>query len=389
VANQRQRMVSICTTLGMHGPNLFPEKAGRDYVTSPYLVPLQSLRDQFTVCSGLSLTDVDGGHSAEASFLTGAAHPGRPSFRNTISLDQYAAARIGSETRFASLSLSTGGYDSLSWTQNGVNVPGDGSPSKVFGRLFLVGSPKEVAAQEHRLKEGQSVMDTVNAEAQRMSRDLGRSDRDKLDEYFTSVRELERRLVKNESWSKKPKPHVDVPPPKDITDRADLIGLTTLMYDLIHLAIQTDSTRIVTLKVSGTGLVPPIPGVSQPHHQLSHHGKDPIKLEQLKIVETAEMVALGAFLTKLHATREEASTLLDKTMVYFGSNLGNASSHDNRNMPTILAGGGFRHGQHLAFDQQKNGPLANMYVSMLQRLGLETDSFASGRSTLKGLEPAA
>jgi hypothetical protein len=267
-----------------------------------------------------------------------------------------------------------------------VNIPGDGSPSKVFGRLFLAGSAKEVASQEHRLKEGRSVMDTVNADAQRMARDLGHSDRDKLDEYFTSVRELEQRLVKAESWEKKPKPHVDVPPPKDITDRGDLIGLTTLMYDLIHLALQTDSTRIVTLKVSGTGLVPPIPGVSQAHHELSHHGKDPKKLEQLKIVETAELTALAGFLTKLQSTTEDAANLLDKTMVYFGSNLGNASSHDNHNMPTIIAGGGFRHGQHLAFDQKSNAPLPNLYVSMLQRLGIETDTFASGKSTLKGLE---
>ena len=388
-ASQRQRMVAICTTLGLHGPNLFPEQPGRDYKPSPYLEPLQSLRNDFTVCSGLSHPDVDGGHSAESSFLTAAPHPGRNSFRNSISLDQFAAEQIGSETRFASLALNTsGGSGSLSWTQNGVNVPGDGSPSKVFARLFLVGSAKEVAEQVHKLKEGQSVMDTVNADARRMSRDLGNADRNKLDEYFTSVRDLEQRLVKAEAWSKKPKPTVDVKPPTDITNRADIIGLTKLMYDLMHLAIQTDSTRIFTLRIEGTGLVPPLPGVSLAHHELSHHGKDPMKLEQLKIVETAEMAALGEFLTKLKSTSEQGSNLLDKTMVVYGSNLGNASSHDNRNMPTIFAGGGFRHGHHLAFDQQKNAPLCNLYVSMLQRMGIETDAFASGKTTLKGLEMA-
>jgi hypothetical protein len=386
-ASQRRRMVAICTTLGLHGPNLFPEKAGRDYQPSPYLEVLQSLRNDITVCSGLSHPEVDGGHSAESSFLTAAPHPGRPNFRNSISLDQFAAERIGSETRFASLALNTsGGSGSLAWTQNGVNIPGDGSPSKVFSRLFLVGSAKEVADQVHRLREGQSVMDTVNADARRMARDLGHADQDKLDEYFTSVRDLEQRLVKAEAWSTKPKPKVDAAPPKDITDRSDIIGCTKLMYDLIHLAIQTDSSRIFTLRIEGTGLVPPIPGVSEGHHNLSHHGKDPKKLEQLKIVETAEMAALGDFLTKLKSTGEEGSDLLDRTMVVYGSNLGNASSHDNKNMPTVLAGGGFRHGQHLAFDPQNNAPLANLYVSMLQRMGIEAGTFASGKTTLKGLE---
>jgi len=135
-------------------------------------------------------------------------------------------------------------------------------------------------------------------------------------------------------------------------------------------------------------LVPPLPGVSLAHHELSHHGKNPMKLEQLKIIETAEIAALGEFLTKLKGTAEEGSNLLDKTMVVYGSNLGNANSHDNRNMPTIFAGGGFRHGQHLAFDQQNNAPLCNLYVSMLHRMGIETDTFASGKATLKGLEMA-
>ena len=181
---------------------------------------------------------------------------------------------------------------------------------------------------------------------------------------------------------------MDAKQPKDITDRADIIGCTRLMYDLIHLALQTDSTRIITLSIQGSGLVPPIEGVTEGYHSLSHHGKDPKKLEQLKAVEMAEFVALGEFLTKLKGTTEEGSNLLDRTMVYYGSNLGNASSHDNKNMPTFLAGGGFRHGQHLAFDQQNNTPLCNLYVSMLQRLGIEADAFASGRTTLKGLDCA-
>lgn len=386
----RKRMITICATLGLHAPYLVPETAGAfGAELSPYLAAIGDdlARSHVSVLSGVSHPDVDGGHSAEASFLTAAPHPGGASFRNSISLDQFAAERLGAETRFASLSLNTsGGSGSLSWTRAGVRIPGEGSPSRLFTKLFLNGSPKQVEQQVNKLKEGQSVLDTVNADAKRMAASLGKGDRDKLDEYFTSVRELEQRMVKAEEWSKKPKPKVDMAPPNDIKDRADLIGCTRLMYDLMHLALQTDSSRIMTLQIEGTGFVVPIPGVTEAHHSLSHHGKDPHKLEQLKAVESAEMKVFGEFLAKLKNTKEEGSNLLDETMLLYSSNLGNASSHDNKNLPVVFAGGGFKHGRHLAFDPQNNTPLCNAFVSMLQRMGLETDSFATGKSTLRGLE---
>ena len=379
----RRRMVAIMTPLGIHSENLFPTDTGKNYTPSPYLLPLQSLRDKFTVFSGLSHPDVDGGHDAERSFLTAAPHPGQPSFRNGVSLDQFAAERIGAETRYASLVLNTMS-GSISWTRGGVQIPGDGPPSRLFAKLFLDGTKKEIEAQVGKLKQGRSIMDTVNAQAQRFAGGLGRRDQEKLDEYFTSVRELEQKLVKGEEWAHKPKPKVDMKQPVDIQDNADLIGRTTLMYDLMHLALQTDSTRLITLQLQGTGLVVPIEGVTMDHHNLSHHGKDPEKLKQLALVEEAEFEALGGFLRKLMETKEEGSTLLDKTMVYFGSNLGNASSHDTKNMPTFLAGGGFQHGQHLAFDLSKPPPLCNLYVQMLQQLGLEVDQFASSKGGIPG-----
>ena len=387
---QRRRMLAISTTLGIHTPNLNPGKGGRDYALTPYLEALKDFRSDLTIFSGLSHPEVDGGHASEVSFLTAAPHPGTPSFRNSISLDQVAAERLGGETRFASLPLSTGslGGGSLSWTRGGVNIPGDGQPSKVFAKLFLDGSAKEVQAQVQKLREGRSIMDTVNAEAKRAARDFGKRDAEKLDEYFTSVRELEQRLAKAEEWSKKPKPKVDAKPSADIADRADVIGRTRLMYDLAHLALQTDSTRLITLQIQCTTLVPPIPGITMDHHNLSHHGKDPEKLAQLKVVELAEFQALAELLRKLKTTQEAGSSLLDKTMVLFGSNLGNAASHNTRNMPMLLAGGGFRHGQHLLFDEKNNTPLCDLYLAMLHRLGVETDSFATSRGTLKGLESA-
>jgi hypothetical protein len=267
-------------------------------------------------------------------------------------------------------------------------VPADNSPSKVFARLFLDGSPDEVRAQVSRLENGRSILDDVRDQADLLRTDLGAADRDKLDEYLTSVRQLERRLVKDEEWCKRPKPKVDVPPPQDIPNAADLIGRTRLLFDLTHLALQTDSTRLVTIMLAGSTYAPPIPGVSLGHHDLSHHGKDPGKLEQLKIVEVETIKTVRDFLSKLKESKEDGGCLLDSTTVFLGSNLGDASSHSVKNLPVLLAGGGFRHGQHLAFDPQDPPPLCNLYVSMLQRLGIETDKFGTSTGTLSGLETA-
>ena len=216
---------------------------------------------------------------------------------------------------------------------------------------------------------------------------LGSRDRDKLDEYFTSVRELEQRMATSEQWAKKPKPKVDAKPPQDNNNPADLIGKTRLMFDLIHLALQTDSTRIITMLLLGTSLVPPVPGVSMGHHDLSHHGQDPKKIEQLRADRNRkdeDRPRLAGEAEKDATSR--ATTLLDRTAVFFSSNLGNAANHSTKNLPILLAGGGFRHGQHLAFDAKNPPPLSNLYVSMLQRMGIEADRFGSSTGTLTGLE---
>jgi hypothetical protein len=381
-----RRMVCVCTPLGLHAPNLIPQEAGRDYRATPYLDVLRDLRGDFSVISGLAHPEVGSSHDSLFSFLTAAPHPERRAgFRNSISLDQLAAAHVGGETRFPSLALSCEGF-SLSWTRSGALVPSDSFPSRVFARLFLEGRPDEVQAQVRRLRDGRSILDAVGAQARAMRPRLGTADRDKLDEYFGSVRELEHGLTRAQEWSTRPRPRVDVPPPRDITNAADLVGRARLMFDLIHLALQTDSTRLVTLLLLGTSLVPPIPGVSLGHHDLSHHGQDPTKIAQLRTVELEKMRVLRAFLGKLKETREQDATLLDRTTVFFGSNLGNASSHSTRNLPVILAGGGFRHGRHLAFDPQNPPPLSNLYVSMLRRLGVPADRFGSSTGTLRGLE---
>lgn len=383
-----RRMICCCTTLGIHAENLVPGKSGMDFELTPYLEPLKDLRNDFTLFSGVSHPDVDGGHASEACFLTAAPHPGASSFRNTISLDQFAVEKLPPATRFSSLVLNTGGGSGLSVSRSGVKLPADSRPSEVFKKLFVNGTPREIAQQSDRLRDGQSIMDTVAADAKRLQGRVTARDRNRLDEYFTTVREVEQRLKSAESWAKKPKPQVAVPPPTDVQNAFDFVNRTRLMLDLAHLALQTDSTRFITLSIQGHNSVPPVQGVSIDWHNLSHHGQDPEKLAQLRIIELEQMKLLADFLAKLKSSQEADSDLLANTMVLYGSNLGSGSSHDTKNMPMLLAGGGFKHGQHLAFDTKQNYPLPNLYVSMLQRLGIETDKFATGTATLRGLESA-
>jgi hypothetical protein len=386
-AKPRRRMVCICAPLGVHPTNFFPEQAGKDYQLTPYLDVLKEHRNDLTVVSGLWHTGTNPGfaHQATASFLTGAPGAGRPGFRNTISLDQLAAEHVGGETRFASLTLSDEGLG-LAWTRTGAQLPSFNSPSRVFARLFLDPGPGEAQNQVRRLEDDRSILDDVHDQAKALRTDLGVDDRTKLDEYLASVRDLEKRLRRDELWCKTPKPKVTMAQPQDIPNGADLVGRTKLLFDLTHLALQTDSTRIITIMLAGSTYVPPIAGVNLGHHDLSHHGKDPGKLDQLKIVELEVMKALQKLLAALKETKEDGASLLDRSIVFFGSNLGDASSHSVKNLPVLLAGGGFRHGQHLAFDPQNPPPLCNLYVSMLQRLGVETNKFGSSTGTLTGLE---
>lgn len=377
-----KRMVAICTSLGIYGPSLFPKETGRDYTPTPYLDLLKEHRGDVTVFSGLSHPEQNGadGHSSEMTWLTSARHPGLGGFRNTISLDQFVAEKIGVETRYPSLTLGTNNV-SQSFTRSGVMIPAETKPSTLFLRLFVDGTPDEIKRQMKRLSEGRSIMDAVNEEAKRFGARVGAADRDKLDEYFTSIREMEQRLAKSEEWVQKPKPKIDATAPTDITEQNDIVGRMQLLFDLVPLALQTDSTRLITILVQGRGDVPPVPGVNIDHHNLSHHGKDPEKIQQLELIEAAEMNAFAKLLGALKQKTEGGTALLDNTMVLFGSNLGNANSHDWTNLPILLAGGGFKHGQHLAFDAKNNAPLCNLFVQMLQKMGIEADRFGSSAAT--------
>jgi hypothetical protein len=384
-----RRMFGICNNLGLLPEHFFPKGSGRDYVPSPYLQLLQEHRNDFTIFSGVSHPNVDGGHPSDISFLTAAPHPASSSFRNSISLDQHIAERIGTLTRFPSITLAVNGGRGLSWTGSGVAIPPEQSASGVFKQLFLQGSPEEVEAQIRELDTGRSILDAVADQAKDLQRKVGASDRNRLDQYFTSVRDLESRLQASRGWEHKPKPVVKVSEPVDPTSPAQYMAKVKLMYDLARLAFETDSTRSITLMLNSVGTpVLQIQGetITDSYHNLSHHGKSPDKLAQLKVVDEWHMKLLAGLFKDLKSVHEGDDTLLDRTMILYGSNLGDANAHSTINMPNLFAGGGFRHGQHLEFDSKQNYPLPNLFVSMLQRMGIEESRFASSTGTMRGLE---
>jgi hypothetical protein len=387
-----RRLLGICNNLGLRPDLFFPTTTGRDYVASPYLELLAAHRNDFTVISGVSHPNVDGGHPSDISFLTAAPHPASSSFRNTISLDQHLAERIGNLTRFPSLTLAVNGAArSLSWTGTGVAIPPEERAADVFNQLFLQGTPEQVEAQIHRLDTGRSILDAVASQAKSLQQDVSASDRSRLEQYFTSVRELEHRLQESREWERRPKPTVKLAAPPELASPTQYMEKLKAMYDLARLAFETDSTRSITLMLNSVATpVINVPGatITDSYHNLSHHGKTDEKLAQLKVLDEWHMKLLANLFTDLKAAREDGESLLDRTMILYGSNLGDANAHSTINLPTLFAGGGFRHGQHLAFDRSQNYPLPNLFVSILQRVGLEEEKFASSTGVMRGLEMA-
>ncbi len=371
-----RRMLAIESNQGIMPQFFFPEKAGRDYELTPYLKLLADHRDQMTVFSGVSLPGVDGGHAAEKCFLTGTPHPSRGGFKNGVSLDQLAADYVGAETRFPSLTLAVSNEtQTLSYTRNGSPIPAEKSPAKLFEKLFLQGNPEEVESQVDALRQGRSMLDFIGDQSKRLNHKLSKGDQDRMDLYFTSVRELEKRMEAAEAWQYKPKPRVDVNPPVDNTQREAFVEQTTMMFDMIKLAFQTDSTRVASFFIDTTVI-----------HTLTHHGNRPEVVAELKGHESGLISALNGFLSGISTLKEGDQSLLDRSMVLYGTNMGSANSHSNTNLPVLLAGGGFKHGQHLAFDRNNNYPLSNLYLSMLHRLGIEEKSFSTSSGTMQGLE---
>ncbi len=389
-----RRFLGICNNLGLLPEKFFPDatQTGRGYALSPYLEHLKDYRDEFTVLSGVWHPDVDGGHPADNCFLTAAPHPGSGGFRNTISLDQFIAERLGHLTRFPSLTLGVNvqqGARSLSWTGGGVLIPCEEKPSQVFKKLFLRGSDEEIKEQMRRLALGQSIMDSIAEQTRGLQQGIGARDKERLDQYLTGVRDLEKRLAMAAEWETKPKPVVKEKPPLDPADPREYMDKVRLLYDMARLAFETDSTRAITLmldSVNSPAIQVEGQAISDGYHNLSHHGKTPAKLAQLERIDREHMKLLHQLFGDLKARKEDGESLLDRTMILYGSNLGNANTHVTTNLPVLFAGGGFKHGQHLGFDRERNYPLPNLFVNVLQRFGLEADRFATSTGTLRGLE---
>jgi hypothetical protein len=375
-AARPRRMVLIGRPLGLHTPFLFPDQAGPDYGHTRYTRVLDAHRRQLTIFSGMSHRGYPDGHHTDVGLMTGAPGEGirLNDVRNTISLDQEAADHIGTQTRFASLVL---GGTLYSWNRRGVRVPGHNWASGVFRQLFIQGTPEEVAREVRQLRDGRSILDNLRAQARALANQVGPADRHRLDLLQTSIREAEQRLLQDEAWIHRPKPRVAAAvPSNEAFQPGQLIARSRQWFDLVHLALQTDSTRVISLSL-GSQEQPAIEGVTIGHHDASHHGQDPDKLEQLARIEQAELRVFAEFLTRLEESAEDGETLLDRTMVFHASNLGNGSGHSSSNLPILLAGGGFRHQGHVAFDRANNRPLSNLFVRMLQQMGIEATSFGS------------
>lgn len=377
-----RRFVAVGNLLGFQQKSFFPETVGKGYESTTLLKPLEAMREQMTVYRGLD-HGIRGGHFAVHSFLSGVLHSeakGRTD--GNVTIDQFLAEKVGNQTRFPSLTVgSEGGIHGgcqLSWTRSGVRVPPITNPAELFERLFSNDSPER---QRERVKENSlqsSILDAVNDEAKGLSRKVNKEDRDKLDEYFTSIRDVEKRLELRKRWADQPKPKAPFDKPANKNTVEDL----PLMYELIALALQTDSTRIATLEIGGSFL-PQHLGINKSYHGLSHHGHDEEAVANLITLETYQIAQYAKFLERLSAIQDGENTLLDSTSVIFGSGIGSGNSHTNSDLPIILAGGGYKHGEFKKVESKglNKVPLCNLFADVAQRMGVETESFGSGTGT--------
>lgn len=379
-----RRMINICCTLGLYKDSWMPADEGKDYTPSQYLSIIDRHREKYTIFSGLSHEEQTGrqAHNSEITWLTSARHPGMDGFQNSISIDQVVADHLGYVTRYPSVVLGTLTPQSQSYDKNGVMIPAHTSPAEVFKQMFIQGTPEEIEIETQRINDGGSILDNLKGQTRTLQNSGSSQDRQKLEAYFEAVRAAELELSKVRDWMDRPKPSVDSVPPIDNSDPADILGRIDLWLELMPLILATDSSRVISLMIQDHGVVPKLQGITADQHNLSHHGQDPGKIAQLRQLETEIVKRFGSLLDSLDSQNENDSSLLDQTQILFGSNLGNANSHNAENLPILVAGGDFNHGHHVVHDEKHNSPLCNMYLSLVQRMGVETDQFGQSTSTL-------
>lgn len=380
--SQKRRFVAVGNLLGYQQKSFFPETTGSAYETTTLLKPLEANREHMTVYRGLD-HGLKGGHFAVHSFLSGvlnseAQH--RPD--GNVTIDQFIADEVGVHTRFPSLTVgSEGGIHGgcqIAWTRSGVRVPPVTGPADLFEKLFISDSPQRQAQRVGENKLQASILDSVREDANRLARNVNSEDRDKLDEYLTSIRDVEKRLEMRHRWADQPKPEAPFEKPANTNTVEDL----PMLYELIALALQTDSTRVATLEIGGCFL-PQNLGIDKSYHGLSHHGNDEEAIAHLITLETYQITQFGKFLTRLAGMKEENGSLLDSTTVLFGSGIGNGQSHTNTDLPIILAGGGYSHGEFKKVEAKApyKTPLCNLYLDIAQKMGIEADQFGTSTGT--------
>ena len=367
-----KRLVCIGSYLGLHRPAFYPQQTGADYNTSPLLSQLATNRDNFTVFSGFDHQAANG-HKNWDNYLCGKTI-------GDVSLDQIAAQKIGSSTRFDSIQLCAGDIppQRMIFTDAGVPLPMINRPSVLYQKLFATADSR--GRSEYLLRSGRSALDVVSEDAKRLQKQVSHADRHKLSEYFSSLRDLEDRMSRQLKHLATSDVQVDYElPAYDPVAPTLMLECEQIMFDLMALALQTDSTRVATLFIAGLGQVFTLDGKTMRagYHALSHHGNDPDLIRDLIRVETEHMRCLNRFLDQLkQKTDTEGRPLLDSTIVMFGTGMGDASRHSNRDLPTLVAGGGFQHGKHIK-NSDKSHLLGDVFISILRQLGLETSSFSN------------
>ena len=370
--NSPRRLVCVGNHLGFYPGNFFPQQTGKDFVPTSTLKPLEVHRDKLTVFSNLD-HGLNGGHKGVQGFLNGIKKEEAAGFpEKNISLDQAAAEHVGSATRFPSINTGIVNGTDMCWTRAGVHVPPINNPTTLFRSLFVNSPQSDREVERTRLKHRGSVLDALRDSARALNQTLGAADRGKLDQYLTSVRDVEQRVQMSKEWLDRPKPK---PPIDEVTDEERRhIDEVALFYDLMALALQTDSTRVATLE-TGMGFRTAELDLGS-YHGLSHHGKSPDRIGQLQIVEAFLTAKLSDFISQL-----QEAQILDNTLIVFGSGMSDGSIHSNRNLPVLLAGGGLKHQGHVVcpVEQHKRVPLSNLWLSVLRWFGSERQQF--GRST--------
>ncbi len=372
------RFVAIWNLLGFQVKQLFPTTTGADYEKTTLLEPLWDNRGKLTVFRGFD-HGVKGGHFAVHSFLSGVLNSEAQNRPNgNVTIDQYLADEVGFETRFPSLTVGSesgihGGCQ-IAWTRSGVRVPPVTGPAQLFEKLFVSDSKER---QTRRVQENQvqaSILDSVLEEANRLTTKVNKEDKDKLNEDLASVRDVEKRLELRQRWTSLAKPEAPFEKPANRNAVEDL----PLLYEMIALALQTDSTRIATLEIGGDFL-PQNLGIDKSHHGLSHHGNDPEAIANLITLEKYQIEHFSKFVSRLASLNDGERTLLDSTAVLFGSGMGDANSHKNSDLPVIVAGGGYKHGEfrQVPHEGLNKVPLCNLFVDIAQRMGVEIGSFGS------------